>query len=254
MNAPAPNVLRGVTLDPQPRALQRVPARGERSATKPGDVEPNPATSLAARAAEAERRGHAEGLARGREEGRRLGVADGMAEAKSRVDAAIREAGEAAERDAARRRALADGAVEAKLAALARVQAELAGAAEARLAALESDAVELAFAAVCRIVGDDAERHALVRDLVATALRGRGRGRLLRVRVAPADFAALQSTAPTDPRGHEAPVEWVADAALGSPGCIVESDSGELDARLETQLARLRELWAAAARPGAVRR
>jgi flagellar assembly protein FliH len=247
MNRPSPLVLRSVTLDAEPRTLQRAPAGADRSPPAARNA-PSAATGLASRVADAERRSHAEGFARGREEGRQVGLADGMAEAKARVDAALRDAAESSERDAARRREVADGAWSARLAGIERIQRELAAAAEARLAALESDAIELAFAAVCRIVGDDAHRHRTVQDLVATALRARGRGRLLRVRVASADLAALVATSPADPVGREAPVEWIADASLESPGCVVESDQGELDARLETQLGRLRELWAEAAR------
>ncbi len=257
MSAGDAGILRGIELDAQPRALLR-PARAgaaPHSAVPPGDAEQRLAMHVARLEAEAEHKGYAEGLARGRddglEEGRRQGLVEGLTEAQLRIDAALARATESLHAETARLRQVADVLADAQLQRLQRLVEAFECESRSRLEALEPDAVEAAFEAICRIVGDGTDRgaaEAQLRGLVSTAVSRIGQARLLRIRVHPDD---LPSVVDWSRKGsaleRHASVEWVGDAAVGPLGCIVDSDQGSLDARLDVQLARLRDAWSAAA-------
>ena len=42
-------------------------------------------------------------------------------------------------------------------------------------------------------------------------------------------------------------VEWIADPALQVGGCVLDTEQGTLDARLQTQFVRLQNAWVSAA-------
>jgi flagellar assembly protein FliH len=104
------------------------------------------------------------------------------------------------------------------------------------------EAGEIVFAAICKMLGDGfASREASVAAVRVAVGRAKERGRLL-VRVSPRDFELLSA------RRRElvdvavaGEVELVADEKVKLGGCLLEGPSGTLDARLETQLQRLRE-------------
>lgn len=152
-----------------------------------------------------------------REEGLRLGREEGLREAQTQI----------AEQLAAQQTrflAVTDALVEA----LSRESS-----------ATEDTAVELAMAALARLLGEapDASRvSALVRQ-AGLQLRDPSQ---LRVRLAPADLALLKE-AGIDPAAlapQVADVQWVADPAIRG-GCVLQTAAGNLDARLQQQLAVL---------------
>jgi flagellar biosynthesis/type III secretory pathway protein FliH len=154
------------------------------------------------------------------------------------------EAERAAEREEARREALARvaGAVETL-----RAQSERL-AEEAR-----ADAIEIGFQVARKIL--EAELRAgpdALFALVRSAVKRAGESRRVAVRVAPEDAELLRSEAGKDALDGlaAARVEWVADPSLQRGDCVVDTDFGQVDGRLTTRLAELRRA-ADAAREGA---
>nr|MDQ3806425.1 FliH/SctL family protein [Acidobacteriota bacterium] len=74
----------------------------------------------------------------------------------------------------------------------------------------------------------------------------------LTVRVNPADLPAVEAhRARLDPAGRARFLDLVADPRVGPGGCVIESESGTVDAQLQTQLRVLeRALLARAAGDG----
>lgn len=112
---------------------------------------------------------------------------------------------------------------------------------------------ELVFEAVARIMGEQSRRWPGIRGIVETALAGAAeRLAVCRIRLAPDDLALLRTESPElleAWRGQG--LEAMADARIHLGGCIVEGEQSNIDARLETQMERLREvLLEAHGRPG----
>lgn len=117
----------------------------------------------------------------------------------------------------------------------AELLARAAGERDRALAQAEREVVKLALAAAERIVGEqialEPERvQRIVRDVIARARRASR----LTVRVHPDDVPAVRAL---EHEVHSLSVEPDPEVARG--GCVVRSDVGELDARLEVQLEAL---------------
>jgi flagellar assembly protein FliH len=173
-----------------------------------------PARILADAAAEAERvrelaraEGHAEGLAQGRE--------DGLAEARS-----------------------AAGALRQALSEALALREQLAG-------ETESDAVALALALAAKILaGTLAVEPERVLDSVRGALRRVTDRRRVTVLVDPADFEAV-SAAIAEVEAQVGGIDHCdvqADRRVGRGGAIVSTLESEVDASVDTQLERAREI------------
>jgi len=104
------------------------------------------------------------------------------------------------------------------------------------------DAVEIVFVAISRILGTGfATREAAVAAVQEAIRSCKERGRML-VKVAPEDFKLLDAHRRELLEGGSASeLELVADEQVKWGGCVLEGASGNLDARLETQLQRLRD-------------
>lgn len=144
-----------------------------------------------------------------------------LAEARARADALEREARASVE-------ASVRGQLEAELAAeWTKVEA-------ARRAAVEGareTVTELALAVAAHLVHDAIEASPeRVRALVEDALSRVRRARAVTVRVHPDDVRALGSI----------DADVVPDDTLGRGDCVVESDLGDVDARLSVRLEALR--------------
>jgi flagellar assembly protein FliH len=119
-----------------------------------------------------------------------------------------------------------------------------AGNAHARyLEEVADEAGEIVFTAVCKILGDGfTNREGAVATVREAVRRSKERGRLL-VRVSPEDFELLNARRRELLEGAVAgEVDLVADPKVKLGGCLLEGASGSLDARLELQLQRLREV------------
>jgi flagellar assembly protein FliH len=104
-------------------------------------------------------------------------------------------------------------------------------------AELESAAIEIGYAALLRIVGQKTGDRAMVESMVRAVLEQLPERRLLSIHLAPADHALFH-----DGKGIPPSLGAVllADERVGMGGCIVETDAGSLDGRLETRLAELK--------------
>lgn len=99
----------------------------------------------------------------------------------------------------------------------------------------EDDMVALCYEVICRIVGDGAVLPAVVHAaLLQVAEAARDEPRVL-LRVHPDDAMLLDRVGLAGAPGQS--VAWRADTAVHLGGCILESPSGGLDARLEILLA-----------------
>jgi len=162
------------------------------------------------------------------------------------------------ELDALRAAAQAKGHEEGKAAALqefatlertlkAQLATALAGLADAhqRLRQdLEQACVDIAFAAAVKVFGQLSVDARAVQGAVLQALAQAGSVTDLQVRLHPADAQLLGRLL----EGPEAPA-WpaelgalCADPAIRAGGCVIRSAHGDVDARIETQLASLAEL------------
>jgi type III secretion protein L len=184
-------------------------------------------------------------------------VVEALAEARrirSEAEAEARALREGAERAA---RELREAAYqEGREAALTEFAQLLLDARERRDAAVtsaERDLLSLAVKLAEKIIGREVERDpATLADIVASALRHARQNEALTVRLNPADLPAVEAhRARLDPAGRARFLDLVADPRVGPGGCVIESESGTVDARLETQLRVLeRALLARAAGDG----
>jgi flagellar assembly protein FliH len=96
---------------------------------------------------------------------------------------------------------------------------------------------EIAFAAVCRVLGAHAASRDGVRAMIDSLVDHEQAQHKMTVRLHPHDLALLSASADRiDPR-----LSFQADAGIELGGCIIDSPRGTLDARLELQLAHLRD-------------
>lgn len=180
-------------------------------------IEDRPAPTASASYDEAYADGHAEGsrdaYGKGHEEGLAAGLEQGRRETVAAADARERQA-----------RLLADAIATAS----ARWEREL-----------EAGAIEIAYAAVLRILGQAAGSRDAIVAMVRKVMEGMTERRALSIHLSRSDHAVLSAdtTAPI-----MSGVALVPDDRVEIGGCIVETDAGSLDARLETQLAGLRDL------------
>jgi flagellar biosynthesis/type III secretory pathway protein FliH len=184
------------------KALERAAAAEKRAAALERDVETR----------------HAEAKRQGFEQGRQEGATAAKREADARAAAEVSGL-----------RTLVSGA-----------RAELS----ARLDEIAQDsAVEIAFSAVTRVLGDALADRAAVAAIVREVARDVDARCRIFVHVSPRDYELLKDSpgAGADP-AREAAWELTADERVELGGCIVASDRGELDGRLETQLRRLKEI------------
>jgi flagellar assembly protein FliH len=177
-------------------------------------------------------------------------VPDVHAEAAQILDAARLDAQQLAMaiHEEARERGYAQGlqdgatagraAFDAEVARLGAIIAAVTAAKAAVLAGAEDAMVDLAFGALCAILGEQAATRAAVARLVAEHGAARANREQVIVRLHPEDLALLLAGGGDDAALFTRTCRADADIVLG--GCMVDSGSGTLDARLETQLARLR--------------
>jgi flagellar assembly protein FliH len=135
-------------------------------------------------------------------------------------------------------------------AALAEVRAVVRSLAElhdALLLEMQDGAAESVFAAVAKILGRAAVAQSLALAVTTEAIaqvtsRKHGRSRLV-VRVAEGDHDIIRDAlAAADAPALPNLLELLADPLVAPGGCLVESDTGTLDARLQTQLQQLMQI------------
>ncbi|HXE44788.1 MAG TPA: FliH/SctL family protein [Conexibacter sp.] len=172
-------------------------------------------------------------------------LAAAQAEADA-IRAAARAEGHADGLDAG----LAEGRAQlaAALAALESAHAEVVALRAATAEAVERDAVELAVQLAEKIVAGTLEAEPeRVLDVVRGALRRLSERRRVTVLVHPDDLDVVRAAADgfAGELGGIEHCEVQAERRLSRGGAVVRTDEGQIDASIETQLARARELVAA---------
>jgi len=105
----------------------------------------------------------------------------------------------------------------------------------ALLDGVEQQTVALALAVARRVVGTVADEHAgLAAEIVRGALRSAG-ARVLRVQANSADLSAIEAA--LHDAGRDLPVQ--SNAAVPVGGCIIDVEHGQIDLRLDVQLASI---------------
>ncbi len=102
----------------------------------------------------------------------------------------------------------------------------------------EKDLLRLAVRLAERIVGREIEKddRAII-EIISTALQNARQQEKLTVRVNPKDLPAIEKEAENFASGGRIRfIDFVADPRVASSGCMIESEVGTIDARLETQL------------------
>jgi flagellar assembly protein FliH len=169
------------------------------------------------------------------------------------LEAALAEA--AAIREAARAEGLAEGRAAGEAAARAEAEAtldqlrtacaSLAGLRDEWVSALEGDAVRLALRLAEQIVAGTIETEpARIVDVAGLALRRLAERRVVTLVVNPAELDVLNAAVATL-RGELGGIEQLsvqADRRVGRGGVLARTEDGEIDATVEAQLARAREI------------
>lgn len=106
------------------------------------------------------------------------------------------------------------------------------------LADAERELLRLSVKIAEKIIGHELERDAATfAEIVSTALRYARRNETLTVRVNPDDLSLVQERRERlDSTGRARFIDIVADPHVKRGGCVIESESGTIDAQLETQL------------------
>lgn len=101
----------------------------------------------------------------------------------------------------------------------------------------EKDLLRLAVRLAERIVGREIEKDdKTVIEIISTALQNARQQEKLTVRVNPRDLLTVERQAERFSSGRIQFIDFVADPRVESSGCLIESEVGTIDARLETQL------------------
>ena len=106
------------------------------------------------------------------------------------------------------------------------------------LHAVEQDVLKLSVKIAEKIIGREIETDESARgEIVLTALRQARQQELMTVRVNAADLPLIEKMRERiDAFGRARFLDFVADQTIKAGGCLIESASGTIDARLETQL------------------
>ena len=131
---------------------------------------------------------------------------------------------------------------EEKLGQLAQAMALFDESLRERVQQVDRYAVDLAFAALTRIVGEQRVNSLFSNAVISEALSAvRGSGAIV-VRISQGDFDALESLQEElASAGRFSDIKLVPDPRVSLGGCLIETDNGTWDARLETQLLRLKD-------------
>jgi type III secretion protein L len=129
--------------------------------------------------------------------------------------------------------------------------AEVNAARDRRVAESEPELIRLAVRIAQKIIGEELRTTPeTIVNIARECLHGLGRERSLTLRVQPADVDLMRRSIDLlrDAAGPQRSIDVVADPAVGPGGCLVESEYGVVDARLETQIRCMEEILVRATR------
>ncbi len=112
---------------------------------------------------------------------------------------------------------------------------------------MEIETVRLALAIVGKIIGHASEHASVIRHVVQAAMRKVADPRRMTVRLNPRDVETVDAfkpeLLPTDDVGAHLRLE--ADESIQRGGCVIETQLGEVDARIDQQLKTMERLLSA---------
>lgn len=120
-----------------------------------------------------------------------------------------------------------------------------------RLADNEPELVRLAVRIAEKIIGEELRLNPQATvSITRQCLQWLRRERSVMLRVSPAELDLLRERIDSlrDAAGPHRSIEVIADSAIGPGGCMVESEYGVIDGRLETQIRCMEEILLRAAR------
>jgi flagellar assembly protein FliH len=206
----------GLAADPTSTSAAPADARLALAATEAADLLAKARAEAEQIATSARQSGFQEGFA----EGRRAGYQEGAAVARNDVERQM-------EADVTRLRQLADNATADRI---------------EMLQSVESQVVRLAIAIASRVVQREvAVDESVVLRTVRAALRTAADATTARVRLHPLDRDFLTANWPREMERDGRRCELVDDETIQRGGCVIESGSGSVDARIATQLADVEE-------------
>lgn len=101
----------------------------------------------------------------------------------------------------------------------------------------EKDLLRLAVRLTEKIIGREIEKDdKTIIEIISTALQNARQQEKLTVRVNPKDLPTIEKQTRNLGSGRIQFIDFVADPRVSSSGCLIESEVGTIDARLETQL------------------
>lgn len=109
---------------------------------------------------------------------------------------------------------------------------------DAALATLENDVLRLAVKLAEKIIGHQLEQSdETIASIVATAMQHARQNETVTIHVNPNDMRAVDThRARWETTGRARFVQAIPDARVAAGGCLIETESGTIDAQLETQL------------------
>jgi type III secretion protein L len=114
-----------------------------------------------------------------------------------------------------------------------------------RLADSEPELVRLAVRIAEKIIGEELRLNPqAILSIARQCLQWLRRERSLMLRVSPAELSLLRESIDSlrEVAGPHRSIEVIGDPGIGPGGCIVESEYGVIDARLETQIRSMEEI------------
>lgn len=180
---------------------------------------------------------------------------DATIEAAQIVDAAHAQARKILENAEQERQTVIEGArregYEHGLAHWNAAVAEVNAARDRHVAESEPELIRLAVRIAQKIIGEELRTNPeVIVNIARECLQGLGRERSLTLRVHPADVDLMRRCIDLlrEAAGPQRSIEVVSDPAVGAGGCIVQSEYGVVDARLETQIRCMEEILVRSAR------
>ena len=144
-------------------------------------------------------------------------------------------------------KALAEQQIAPLIGTLGNVIAELTDTRQKLQRQIESEVVDLALQVGRKVVGQALQTDPdIVARIVHEALKQVDNPEKIAVRLNPADIKRLQSTpAQAILGGHADRIQFEADAGVEAGGCLVQTEYGEIDARIEKQFRAIEEAFRA---------
>jgi flagellar assembly protein FliH len=130
--------------------------------------------------------------------------------------------------------------LQARLNELGRLAASLQRQLDAGLAQIESDAVALAGELTCKLLGESLLTPEGMAARVEHLLGPTRHAGQLRLRLNPADLRLLQAQNATI-LGQTFELSWIADDKIDRGDCVLETDGGHLESRLDAQFRELKQ-------------